>query len=127
MANGPGPGNGNGNGTPVPPTTLPGSIFALFPPELAQFLTIAASGVVEVAYADRRIRYASLADFLKAWPLLSAIAGVGGPRRSFACFSKGLDTGYGGIEHQEIRDVLFSREVPASPLRTQDVDWERAR
>jgi hypothetical protein len=120
------PGNGNGNGT-APPTTLPGSIFDFLPPELAGLLGVIASGVTEVAYADRRIKYAGIGDLLKAWPLLASMAGVGGPRRRFACFSKGFDTGWGGIEHQEIRDALFSREVPASLLRTEDVDWERAR
>src|SRR5262245_16013506 len=120
--------NGNGNGTTTPPTTLPGSIFDFLPPELRGLLGVIASGVTEVAYADRRIKYVGIGDLLKAWPLLSAIAGVSsGPRRSFACFSKGLDTGYGGLEHQEIRDVLFSRQVPTSLLRTDDVDWERAR
>lgn len=118
--------NGNGNGT-SPPSTLPGFLFPWLPPELNGLIQVIAGGVVEVRYADRTIRYASMGDLLKAFGLVAGLTGVGGPRRSFACFSKGLDTGYGGIEHQEIRDVLFSREVPASPLRTVDVDWERAR
>ena len=101
------------------------------PPELAELASVILSGVSEVAYADRRIKYAALGDLLKAWSAGAAILGVAsGPTRRFACFSKGLDTGYGsgGLEHQETGvDALFSRGVPADPTRTADVDWERGR
>jgi hypothetical protein len=122
-------GNGNGNGPvpPTPPTWLPPNL----PPELAAILApllgVIASGVTRVSYADRTIQYASIGDLLKAWGMLPGLVGLGGPRRRFACFSKGFDTGWGGIEHQEIRDYLWSRQFPGSPGRLPpDVDWERA-
>lgn len=132
MPNGNGNENGNGNG-PVPPIVewpawwqylnLPPELI----PVLAPLLGVIASGVTRVSYADRTIQYASIPDLLKLFGSLPGLMGAGGPRRRFATFSKGLDTGCAWIEHTEVRDVLFSREVAASLLRTVDVDWERAR
>jgi hypothetical protein len=66
---------------------------------------------------------------MRAWEWLAAQLGYLGaaqPRRTYACFSKGLTSAY-GVEHQEVADVLWSRGAPADPTRTDDVDWERAR
>jgi hypothetical protein len=98
------------------------------PPELVELLGVILSGVQQVSYGDRTIKYASISDLLKAWSAGGALVGLGGgPRRRFACFSKGLDSGSGGLEHAEVADALFSRQVPTDPTRTADVDWERAR
>jgi hypothetical protein len=102
---------------------------------LAALAQAIAGGVKVVWYADRRLEFMSLDDMLRAYDWLLAQLGMPGPEpvRRGACFSKGLDTGYGnwgvGVEHQEQPgvDVLFSRGVPADPTRTDDVDWERAR
>lgn len=106
-----------------------GTAPAPLPPELVELLGIITSGVSEVAYGDRRIKYAALGDLLKAWSAGAAILGLpgGGPVRRVACFSKGLDGCYGGIEHAEQQDALFSRQVRSDPMRTTDVDWERGR
>jgi hypothetical protein len=105
----------------VPPPTLP--------PQLVDLVNVILSGVQQVTYADRTIKYAGIGDLLKALSVGSGIlgVGVGGPVRRYACFSKGLATGYGygAPEHVEVADTLFSREVPADPTRTEDVDWER--
>jgi len=124
-------GNGNGTGTvpPIPPGPAPLPPFwwvPNLPPELAPLLGVIASGVTEVRYADRTIRYASIGDLLKAWSIMQGLLGTGGPRRRFACFAKGFDSPIGGLEHQEIRDVLWSREVVTRRREGQDVDWERA-
>jgi hypothetical protein len=111
-----------GNGTiPVTPAMLE---------SLAQAI---AGGVKVIWYADRRLEFMSLSDMLRAYDWLLGQLGVPGaqPRRIGACFSKGLDTGYGGwggIEHQEVPgvDVLWSRGAPPDPLARDDVDWERA-
>lgn len=89
-----------------------------------------AGGVTSVWYADRRVNFMSLDDLLKAWEWLALNLGLAEPSRPvrrYACFSKGLTSGYGGLEHQEVADALFSRGVPADPTRPPDVDWERAR
>lgn len=108
------------NGTREVPPSLP--------PELVELLGVILSGVQQVSYGDRTIKYAAIGDLLKAWSAGGAIIGLtgGGPVRRFACFSKGL-VGYGGPEHVEIDDTLFSRQVPSDPTRTDDVDWERGR
>ncbi len=111
------------NGSPVP---LPITV------DMLNAITQAiAGGVTSVWYADRRVNFMSLDDLLKAWDWIAGQLGLleaDRPRRSYACFSKGL-TGYGGagIEHAEVADVLFSRQVPPDPTREGDVDWERAR
>jgi len=107
-------------------TTLP------ITPDMLNALTQAiAGGVTSVWYADRRVNFMSLDDLLRAWEWLAGMLGLAEastPTRRFACFSKGLTQGgYGGVEHQEIWDTLFSRQVPSDPTRTGDVDWERAR
>jgi hypothetical protein len=112
-----------GNGTiPVTPAMLQ---------SLAQAI---AGGVKVIWYADRRLEFMSLSDMLRAYDWLLGQLGVAGaqPVRRGVCFSKGLDTGYGGfgggIEHQEVPgvDVLWSRGAPPDPLARDDVDWERA-
>jgi hypothetical protein len=111
------------NGTTPPPV----------PPELVELWNVIVSGVTQVSYGDRTLKYASIADLLKAFNFASQnpVPGTGGsgPVRRFACFSKGLDTGYGygAPEHAEVADALFSRQVPSDPTRTTDVDWERGR
>jgi hypothetical protein len=92
-----------------------------------------AGGVKTVAYGDRSITFYDLDDLLRAWDWVGVQLGLFGPaepvRRS-TCFSKGLTGGSGiggGIEHQEVADALFSRQVAPDPTRTEDVDWERAR
>lgn|SRR5262245_37862382 len=117
------PPNGTGPGFPVTPEMLGA---------LAQAI---AGGVRHVWYADRRVEFMSLDELLRAYDWLLGQLGVVGARpvRRGACFSKGLDTGYGPwggvVEHQEIpgRDWLFSRGVPADPTWTDDVDWNRGR
>jgi hypothetical protein len=116
----------NGNGTLLPP-----EVVELLIQGLAQAI---AAGVQQVDYADRSVKFHSISDLLKAWDWSRANLGLPGgtPIRRGACFSKGLNTGYGGwgaLEHQEIPgvDVLFSRGAPCDPTRTTDVDWERAR
>jgi hypothetical protein len=99
---------------------------------LATLTQAIAGGVTQVWYGDRRVNFMSLDDLLKAWDWIAGQLGLLGadrPRRSFACFAKGLNTGggYYGLEHQEVADALFSRQVPPDPTRTGDVDWERAR
>jgi hypothetical protein len=112
------------NGTvPVLPVT---------PEMLAALAQAIAGGVRMVWYADRRVEFMSLSDLIAAYNWLLGQLGIAGaqPVRRGACFSKGLDTGYGafggGIEHQEVRDVLWSRGAPPDPLARDDVDWERA-
>jgi hypothetical protein len=112
--------------------TIP--VFPVTPEMLTALAQAIAGGVTQVDYADRSVKFMSLDDMLRAYDWLLGQLGVAGaaPVRRGACFSKGLDTGYGGwggIEHQEQPgvDVLFSRGAPADPLRTEDVDWERAR
>jgi hypothetical protein len=102
---------------------------------LAALAQAIAGGVTQVDYADRSVKFMTLKDLFAAYDWVLAQLGVpsGGPIRRATCFSKGLDTGYGGfggyVEHQEVPgvDVLFSRGVPVDPTRTEDVDWERAR
>lgn len=90
-----------------------------------------AGGVTSVWYADRRVNFMSLDDLLRAWDWIADKLGLlcaDRPVRRFACFSKGLGPGYGwgGLEHQEVADVLWSRGAPPDPMRRDDVDWERA-
>jgi hypothetical protein len=107
----------------VPPPTLP--------PQLADLVNVILSGVQQVSYGDRSIKYAAIGDLLKALSAGAGILGTGGagPVRRFACFSKGLDTGYGygAPECVEVADTLFSRQVPVDNTRHEDVDWERGR
>ena len=101
---------------------------------LASLAQAIAGGVKVIWYADRRLEFMSLSDMLRAYDWLLGQLGIAGaqPVRRGACFSKGLDTGYGGfgggIEHQEQPgvDVLWSRGAPPDPLARDDVDWERA-
>jgi hypothetical protein len=112
------------NGTvPVVPVT---------PEMLAALAGAIAGGVTQIWYGDRRLNFMSLDELIRAYNWLLGQLGIAGaePVRRVACFSKGLDgMGYGawgGIEHQEVRDVLFSRGAPPDPLARDDVDWERA-
>lgn len=122
---------------PHPRATVNGTIPVLpvTPEMLASLASAIAGGVKVIWYADRRLEFMTLSDMLRAYDWLLAQLGLPGPGpvRRGACFSKGLDTGYGsfggGIEHQEQPgvDVLFSRGAPVDPTRTDDVDWERSR
>jgi hypothetical protein len=122
---------------PRPRATTNGTIpvFPVTPEMLAALAQAIAGGVTQVDYADRSVKFMTLKDLLAAYDWLLGQLGIAGaqPVRRGACFSKGLDTGYGGfggyVEHQEVPgvDVLFSRGAPVDPTRTEDVDWERAR
>jgi hypothetical protein len=109
-----------------------GTVAALpITPEMLNKLTEAiAGGVKMIWYADRRIEFMSLDDLLRAWEWVAGQLGVlvaNQPTRRVACFSKGLTGSYlGGIEHEEVADVLWSRGAPPDPARRDDVDWERA-
>jgi len=107
----------------------------LFPPEMLQgwaqaLMQAIAGGVKVIWYADRRVEFMSLDDMLRALDLVLGQLGcpAAQPRRMGACFSKGLTGGSwldGGVEHQEVRDVLWSRDVPRMPGQVDDVDWEQ--
>lgn len=62
------------------------------PEMLAALVAAIASGVTDVKYADREVKYASITDLLKAFQWLAGLLapGAGSPRRSVASFSKGL-------------------------------------
>lgn len=62
------------------------------PEMLAALAAAIASGVTDVKYADREVKYASIADLLKAyaWAAAQLAPQFFGPRRSVAYFSKGL-------------------------------------
>src|SRR4029450_13755004 len=91
-------------------------------PDMLNALTQAiAGGVTSVWYADRRVNFMSLADLMNAWEWVAGQLGVlapDTPTRRGACFAKGLTGGSwvgGGVEHQEVADVLWSRDGPAEP------------
>ena len=115
----------------APTTTVP--VVPVTPEMLAALAQAIAGGVKVVWYADRRVEFMTLDDLLRAYDWLLAQLGIPGARpvRRGACFSKGLDTGYGfgAVEHQEVpgRDYLFSRGAPVDPTQPPDIDWERAR
>lgn len=115
-----------GTGWPIPP-----ALMESFLQGLAQAIT---SGVTQVDYGDRSVKFASLDDLLRAWEWGLDQLGLPGanPVRRVAAFSKGLQGGMwaggGGIEHAEYGpDALFSRQVAPDPARVDDVDWERAK
>jgi hypothetical protein len=89
---------------PVPPFPFPSPVT---PEMIAALAAAIASGVTDVKYADREVKYASIADLLKAyqWAVAQAYPAAFAPRRSVACFSKGLPpTSYAypcGPEHYE--------------------------
>jgi hypothetical protein len=122
-------------GLPPRPPAVAGAAVPVLPvtPEMLAALAQAIAGGVKVVwYADRRVEFMSLSDLMRAYDWLLGQLGIPGaqPVRRGACFSKGLDTGYGfgGVEHQEQPgvDVLWSRGAPPDPLARDDVDWERA-
>jgi hypothetical protein len=86
-----------GRGAPLPPW--------ITPEMLAQLFAVIMSGVTDVKYADREIKYADIGDLLKAWDWGTRVAGGGGRQRSVACFSKGLPPTSPGLscgpEHAE--------------------------
>jgi len=113
-----------------PPTPTNGCAFPVTPEMLAALAQAIAGGVRVVWYSDRRLEFMSLDDMLRAYNWLLAQLGcpAAAPRRMGACFSKGLTGGSwldGGVEHQEVRDVLWSRDVPRMPGQVDDVDWEQ--
>jgi len=114
---------------PRPGGTAGLPVFPVTPEMLAGIAQAIAGGVTDVSYGDRSISFMSLDDLMRAydWLLMQLGAPVATPVRRGACFSKGLDTGYGrwGVEHQEIRDALWSRDVPRTPGQVPDVDWEQ--
>jgi hypothetical protein len=122
---------------PRPRATTNGTspVLPVTPDMLASLASAIAGGVKVIWYADRRLEFMSLSDMLRAYDWLLGQLGIPAaqPRRIGACFSKGLDTGYGsfggGIEHQEVPgvDVLFSRGAPVDAGLPDDTDWERAR
>jgi hypothetical protein len=69
--------------------------------DLQALASAIASGVESVQYADRMVRYSSLADMLKAFQFGMALLGYGGrPTTRFASFAKGT-LGCYGLEHAE--------------------------
>jgi hypothetical protein len=74
----------------VGPFPIPG--WPVTPAMLAALAAAIASGVTDVKYGDREVKYASIADLLKAynWAALQLMPQAFGPRRRVACFSKGL-------------------------------------
>jgi hypothetical protein len=72
----------------APPPGLPP--IPVTPEMYASLLAALASGVTDVKYADREVKYASAADLLKAISFLSRLLYGGQPVRSVAYFAKGL-------------------------------------
>jgi hypothetical protein len=72
-----------------------------------------ASGVQSVQYADRMVRYNSLADMLKAFQFAMVLQGYGGrPTTRYASFSKGLLGGSYGDEHAETGPYSYPAACP---------------
>jgi len=72
----------------APPPGLPP--IPVTPEMLAALVAAIASGVTDVKYADREVKYASAADLLKAYSFLLRLLYGGQSTRSIAHFSKGL-------------------------------------
>jgi hypothetical protein len=97
---------------PIPP--LPPLLSMSDLQALAQAI---ASGVQSVQYADRMVRYNSLADMLKAFSFGMALLGYGGrPTTRYAAFGKGLLGGGRAWEHAENTGVLPYPYGPVCPL-----------
>jgi hypothetical protein len=115
------------------PTGLTAGTFPVTPAMLGALAQAIAGGVSQVSYGDRSITFFDLDDLLRAWDWVAGQLGLltpATPVRRSTCFSKGLSGGShigGGVEHQEVADALFSRQVAPDPTRTTDVDWERGR
>jgi hypothetical protein len=108
-----------------------GAPLPVTPDMLAALAQAIAGGVKYVQYADRRVDFMSFDDLRRAYDWVLGQLGVGQnvPVRRGASFSKGLAAPYyysqAGVEHSEIADALWSRQVPRAPGQTSDVDWEQ--